>query len=108
MQKKWTYKNYEIKEGLKPGSSQFRYFFVVTESGEKKCNYCVWITDDAVSQFDQSNKFDSIVSSQIETWHEWVKEKIDAADFSNRVLKFEKTGEKEIDLSEMEEHVTME
>jgi len=48
-----------------------------------------------------------IVSSQIETWHEWVKEKIDAADFRNRALKFEKTGEKEIDLSEMAEHVTM-
>ena len=39
MQKTWSYKNYEIKEGLKPGSSQFRYFFVVSESGEKKCNY---------------------------------------------------------------------
>jgi hypothetical protein len=49
----------------------------------------------------------AIVSSQIETWHEWVKEKIDAADFRNRALKFEKTGEKEIDLSEMAEHVTM-
>ena len=39
MQKTWSYVNYEIKEGLKPGSSQFRYFFVVSESGEKKCNY---------------------------------------------------------------------
>jgi hypothetical protein len=107
MQKTWSYKNYEIKEGLKPGSSQFRYFFVVSESGEKKCNYCVWIVDDAMSRFDQSKDFDSIVSSQIETWHEWVKEKIDAADFSNRALKFEKTGEKEIDFSEMAEHVTM-
>jgi hypothetical protein len=107
MQKTWSYKNYEIKEGLKPGSSQFRYFFTVSESGEKKCNYCVWIVDDAVSRFDQAKDFNSIVSSQIETWHEWVKEKIDAADFSNRALKFEKTGKKEIDLSEMTEHVTM-
>jgi len=107
MQKTWSYKNYEIKEGLKPGSSQFRYFFVVSESGEKKCNYCVWIVDDAMSRFDTSKDFNSIVSSQIETWHGWVKEKIDAADFRNRALKFEKTGEKEIDLSQMTEHVTM-
>ena len=107
MQKTWSYKNYEIKEGLKPGSSQFRYFFSVSESGEKKCNYCVWIADDAISRFDQSKDFNSIVYFQAETWQEWVKEKIDAADFRNRVLKFEKAGEKEIDLSEMAQHVTM-
>jgi hypothetical protein len=107
VQKTWSYKNYEIKEGLKPGSSQFRYFFIVSETGEKKCNYCVWITDDALSRFDPSKDFNSIVSSQIEAWHEWVKEKIDAADFRSRALKFEKAGEKEIDLSEMIEHVGM-
>ena len=107
MQKAWSYKNYEIKEGLKPGSSQFRYFFVVSESGEKKCNYCVWIVDEALPRFDQSKDFNSIVSSRIETWHEWVKGKIDDADFRNRALKYDKTGEIEIDLSEMAEHVRM-
>ena len=107
MQTTWSYKNYEIKEGLKPGSSQFRYFFAVSKGGEKKCNYCVWIVDDAISRFDPSKDFNAIVSSQKETWHKWVKEKIDAADFKNRALKFEKTGEKEIALSEMAEHVTM-
>jgi hypothetical protein len=60
-----------------------------------------------MSRFDPAKDFNSIVSSQIETWHDWVREKIDAADFSNRALKFEKTGKKEIDLSEMAEHVTM-
>jgi chemotaxis regulatin CheY-phosphate phosphatase CheZ len=108
MQKSWSYKNYEIKEGLKPGSSQFRYFFVVSESGEKKCNYCIWIVDEALPRLDQSKDFNSIVSSQIETWKEWVKGKIDSADFRNRAFKYEKTGEIEIDLSEMAEHVTME
>ena len=107
MQQTWSYTNYEIKEGLKPGSSQFRYFFVVSEKGEKKCNYCVWIVEDALSRFDPSKDFDAIVSSQKETWHGWVKGKIDAADFRNRALKFEKTGEIEIDLTEMAEHVTM-
>ena len=107
MQKTWVYKNYEIKEGLKPGSSQFRYFFTVSESGEKKCNYCVWIVDEALSRFDPSKDFNSIAASQIDAWHEWVKEKIDAAEFKNRALKFEKKGEKEIDLAEMAEHVTM-
>jgi hypothetical protein len=79
----------------------------VSESGEKKCNYCIWIADDALSRFDSSRDFSSIVSSQIENWHDWVKEKIDDADFRNRALKFEKTGQKEIDLSEMTEHVDM-
>jgi hypothetical protein len=107
MQKTWSYKTYEINEGLKPGSSTFRYFFVVSESGEKKCNYCVWIVDDALSRFDTSKDYNEIVSSQTETWRRWVMEKIDAADFRNRVLKFDRTGEQEIDLSEMKEHVEM-
>jgi hypothetical protein len=107
MQKKWTYKNYEIEEGLKPGSQKFRYFFVVSEEGMKKSKYCVWIKDEALFRFDQSGNFDTIVSSQREKWIKWIKEKIDAQDFQNRALKFDKTGETEINLSEMNEHVTM-
>ena len=107
MQKKWTYKNYEIKEGLKPESTTFRYFFVVSENGMKKSNYCVWIKDDALSRFDQSKNFDTIISSQRENWSTWIKKKIDAQDFQNRALKFDKTGETEINLSEMKGHVTM-
>ncbi len=34
-------------------------------------------------------------------------EKMDTQDFQNRALKFDKTGETEINLSEMNEHVTM-
>lgn len=107
MQKKWTYKNYEIQEGLKPGSTTFRYFFVVSEKGMKKSNYCVWIKDDALSRFDQSKNFDTIISSQRENWGKWIKEKIDAQDFQNRALKFDKMGKTEINLSEMNGHVTM-
>ena len=107
MEKKWSYKNYEIKEGLKPGSKHFQYFFVVSEGAEKKCNYCVWIENDALSRFDSSKNFDSIVSSRREAWNKWVKGKIDAEDFRNRVLKFEQGGEREIDLSEMTEQFTM-
>ena len=107
MQKKWKYKEHEVQEGLKPGSKTFRYFFVVSEKGVKKSNYCVWIKDDALSRFDQSKNFDTIISSQRESWSEWIKEKIDTQDFQNRALKFDKAGKTEINLSEMNEHVTM-
>ena len=107
MQKKWTYKNYEIQEGLKPGSATFRYFFIVSEKGMRKSNFCVWIKDDALSRFDQSKNFDTIISSQRENWGTWIKGKINAQDFQNRALKFDKTGETEINLSEMNGHVTM-
>ncbi len=107
MQKEWTYKNFEIKEGLKPGSSTFRYFFVVSEKGVKKSNYCVWIKDEALSSFEPSGNFDAIISSQRENWGKWIKAKIDTQDFQNLALKFDKTGETEINLSEMNEHVTM-
>jgi hypothetical protein len=107
MQKKWSYQNYEINEGLKPGSKKFRYFFLISEGGKKKCNYCIWIKDDALSRFDAEKNFNAIVSSQADTWTRWVKEKIDLQDFRNRALKIEKDGETEINLSEMTEHVTM-
>jgi hypothetical protein len=107
MQKQWTYKNYEIQEGLKTGTKTFRYFFLVSENGIKKSNYCVWIKDEALSRFDQSKNFDTIITSQRENWGKWIKEKIDAHDFQNRALKYDKTGETEINLAEMKEHVTM-
>lgn len=107
MQAKWEYKNFEIQEGIKPGSATFRYFFTVSEKGVKKSNYCVWIQDDALSRFDPSENFDAIISSQRENWSKWIKEKIDAQDFENRALKFDKTGETEINLSEMKGHVSM-
>jgi len=66
MQKTWSYKNYEIKEGLKPGSPKFRYFFTVSEQGEKKCNLCVWISDDALSRFEPFEDFEAIAASQSE------------------------------------------
>jgi hypothetical protein len=107
MQKTWTYGDYEIQEGLKPGSNAFRYFFMVSEKGTKKGNYCVWITDEALARFDPSKDFDTIVAAQKENWANWIKTKIDAQDFQNRALKFDKTGETEINLSEMNEHITM-
>jgi len=107
MQPTWTYKNYEIKEGLKPGSKAFRYFFKVLERGEKKCNYCVWIVDEALTRFDPSKDFNGIVDSCKATWHQWVKEKIDSNDFRNRALKLEKEGQQEINLSDMSDHVTL-
>ncbi len=36
-----------------------------------------------------------------------LRKKIDAQDFQNRALKFDKAGETEINLSEMKGHVTM-
>ncbi len=107
MQNEWIYRTYQIAEGLKPGSSQFRYYFTVSEGQEKKCHYCVWIADEALSGFDPAKDFDAIVSSQKATWQAWVKAKIDAEDFSNRALKIDKTGKAEINLSELTDHITM-
>ena len=107
MENTWSYKNLEIKEGLKPGSKHFQYFFVVSEGNEKKCNYCVWIEDEALYRFDDTRDFDSIASSHRETWNRWVKGKIDNGDFRSTVLKVEKEGQREIDLAEMDAHLSM-
>ena len=105
MKNTWTYKSHEIQEGLKPGSKTFRYFFKILENGEKKCNYCVWIADDALGKFDPSKEFDGIIASNKAAWHQWVKEKIDNADFRNRALKLDLDGQHEINLSDMTDHI---
>ena len=107
MENTWDYKDYKIKEGLKPGAKHFQYFYVVSEGDEKKCNYCVWIEDEDLAGFDPSKDFNAIVSSRKESWNKWVKGKIDSDDFRSVVLKFDETGQKEIDLAEMEEHFSM-
>ena len=107
MDNQWSYKDYQIRDGLKPGSTHFQYFYVVSEQSKKKCNYCVWIVDAVLTNFDQSGDFVSIVSSQREIWNRWVKGKIDAGDFGNKVLKYDRDGKKEIELSEMTTHLSM-
>jgi len=107
MDRKWKHKEFEVKENLKPGSEHFQYFFVVTEKGQKKCNYCVWIEDEALSRFDRSKDFESIVSGKREDWKGWVMEKLDQGDFRNLVLKFGEEGQVEIDLDKIPEKVTM-
>ncbi len=102
-EKTWSHKNYQIKEGLKPGSKHFQYFFVVSERNEKKCNYCVWIDDANLTHFSPTKEFEKIVSSRREAWSKWVKTKIEGGDFRNLVLKLEKGGQREISLTEMEE-----
>jgi hypothetical protein len=107
MDASWDYNNYQIKDGLKPESKHFQYFYVVKKGEEKKCNYCVWIVDEALSRLNNSKDFSAIVASQKEGWNKWVKGKIDAGDFRSKVLKYEKDGEKEIELSEMTGYVSI-
>jgi hypothetical protein len=107
MEHQWSYKNYRIKDGLKPGSTHFQYFYVVSEEGKKKSNYCVWIEDGALSRFGEPANFAAIVSAQRESWDRWVKGKIDEGDFGSKVLKYSSDGAKEIELSEMSAHLSM-
>lgn len=107
-EKTWSHQNLQIKEGLKPGSKHFQYFFLVWEGGKKKCNYCVWIDDENLANFAPTEDFEAIASSRREEWRRWVQGKIDQGDFRNLVLKVEKTGSRVINLSEMEQHLKAE
>jgi hypothetical protein len=95
-----------VTEGFKLGSKQFRYFFVVSEAGQKKCNYCVWIEDEALSRFGSSKDFKAILDSHREDWTQWVRQKIDQKDFRNMVLRFDKKGQKETDLEKMDKKLS--
>jgi len=105
-EKTWSYKDFQIWEGLKPESGHFQYFFVVSEKGAKKCSYCVWIDDETLDRFDRSKGFETIASLQREAWSKWVRSKIDRGDFRNLVLKLETSGQKEIDLGSEGEKLT--
>lgn len=107
MQTEWIYRSCQIVEGLKPNSTQFRYYFTVSDNKKKKCHYCVWIADDVLSSFDPAKDFNAIAASQKAAWQAWVKEKIDAEDFNNRALKIDKTGKTEINLSELTDPISM-
>jgi hypothetical protein len=108
MENEWSYKSLSIKEGLKPGSKHFQYFFVVSEGGQKKCNYCVWIEDEALSRLSASKDFKAILDSHRGDRDKWVKEKVDQKDFRNIVLMFDKEGHKETDLDKMDKKLRME
>jgi hypothetical protein len=108
MEGEWSYKGLKVKEGLKPGSEQFQYFFVLSDGEQKKCHYCVWIEDDALSHFDPKGDFKAIFEANREDWSRWVKEKIDLKDFRNVVLKFDKEGREELDLDKLDEKLSME
>jgi len=108
MENKWSYKNFNVKEGLKPGSKHFQYFFLVSEGEQKTCNYCVWIADEVLSRFDASKDFNAIRDSHRGDWSKWVREKIDQNDFRNMVLMFDKEGHKEMDLNKMDKKLSME
>jgi hypothetical protein len=108
MKKEWSYKHLEVEEGFKPGSKHFQYFYNVSEGGQKKCNYCVWIEDAALPRFDASKSFNAILDSHREDWNKWVKGKIDQKDFRNVVLMFDQEGQKEIDLDKMDKKLSME
>jgi len=107
MEKEWYHKNYGIKDGLKPGSEHFQYFYVVSDKGSTKCHYCVWITDDALPRLDPSLNFDAIVSTHREAWNQWVREKIDQGALESTVLKIDRDGESEIALADMPEHFVL-
>jgi len=107
MEQTWKYKDLDVIENLKPGSTHFQYFFLVKEKGQKKCNYCIWIEDKALSRFDRSKDFNSIVSGKREDWKGWVKEKIEKGDFRNLALKYGEEGQVEIDLDAVPEKLTL-
>jgi hypothetical protein len=108
MEKEWSYKSFSVKEGFKPGSTHFQYFFLVSEKGRKKSNYCVWIEDEAMSRFGASKDFGAILNAHRKDWSQWIKDKIDRRDFKNMVLLFDKEGKKEIDLDKMDKKLSME
>jgi len=108
MENEWSYNSVSIKEGLKPGSKHCQYFFVVSEGGQKKCNYCVWLKDEALASFSASKNFKTILDSHRGDWVKWVKEKIDQKDFRNMVLMFDNEGHKEMDLDKMDKKLRME
>jgi hypothetical protein len=107
-ERNWIYHNLQIKEGLKPGAAHYQYFFMVSQGDEKKCNYCVWVEDELLAGASAIGTYEDVAASKIDEWRKWVKGKIDKNDFRNVVLRIGKTGQKELDVKDMQEKLTFE
>lgn len=114
MTKTFPYKRFMIKEGLKPESDKFQYFFSVSEGGEKKAHYCIWVDDEVLAKTKEFQKGcrgvleEEFINTHKSEWIKWVEEKLDRRDFRNMVLKIEKGDTKEIDMSELKEKLEFE
>jgi len=107
MEKTWSYRDYQIHEGMKPSAAHFQYFYTIYNGPEKICNYCIWIEDEALSEFDPSRNFKAIAGSHKADWSTWVKGNIDRKDFRNLVLKHGQGYKEEIDLDQTKEKISM-
>ncbi len=106
--KEWSYKNFQINEGWKPQTKHAQYYFVVSEKGKKKCNYCVWIDDEYLRLLAGSGSVDKVISLKGKEWTQWVQSKIDEGDYRNLVLKVDKNGQEEIDLDQLDQKLELE
>jgi len=69
-EKTWSYKNYEVKEGLKPGSKHFSVFLHGPGKGQEEVQlYCVWIDDANLGHFSPTKEFEKIISSRVRMEH---------------------------------------
>lgn len=101
MEKLSSYKEFTIKEGIKPDSETFQYYFTVYKEDEKKAHFCVWIKDEVLKKAQEIEKARN-------NWFKWVVKKIDEGDFKNTVLKIVEDRIEEIDLDQLDEKIKFE
>jgi hypothetical protein len=101
MEKISSYKNYTIKEGPKPGSKKFQYYFTVYEKDKKKAHFCVWVEDAVLKQ---EKKLDKARGE----WFKWVTRRIDEGGLKDTVLKIVQNRIEEIDLNQFDEKIRFE
>jgi hypothetical protein len=80
---------------------------VVSEGVQNRWRYCIWIEDEALSKLDPDGNWDAIVDSNREAWLAWVKGKLDSGDLRDVVLKYGAEGKSEVDLSTLDQKLTL-
>lgn len=101
MEKVSSYKNYTIKEGQKPGSKKFQYYFTVYEKDKKKAHFCVWVEDSVLKQEKEFYR-------ARDEWFQWVTRRIDQGGLKDTLLKIVENRIEEIDLNQIDEKIKFE
>lgn len=104
MKKVYPYKRFMIEEGVADESSDFNYYFMVTDEGKKVAHFVVHVDDEVLAESEPFKKEcrgvieDQFVVKHRPEWQRWVQEKLDDGIYRDMLLLIDRHQAREVDM----------